>query len=265
MRVTVCELPHESRALAAAWDGLCRHTSQQGSELVLLPEFATVEAVWEYDRFDPVRWVAVEAECVTWLKRLSELGASRVVGTRPVTIDGLPYNEGYLWSAGGGIRPLRRKFFLPAEPGSWETRWFERGDPDFPAFQAGALSFGLNICTELWALETYAAYAALEVQVILSPRATAAATTAKWLSVGVVGAVRSGAYSLSSNRVDPTGAGGGVGWIISPGGQVLASTTRDVPFATINIDLAASAAARQGYPRYVFSQEMASSQGLSQR
>jgi N-carbamoylputrescine amidase len=38
------------------------------------------------------------------------------------------------------------------------------------------LTFGLNICTELWALETYAGYAARGVQVILSPRATEAAT-----------------------------------------------------------------------------------------
>ena len=113
--------------------------------------------------------------------------------------------------------------------------------------------FGLNICTELWALETYAAYAARGVQVILSPRATAAATTAKWLSVGVVAAVRSGAFSVSSNRVDPTGACGGVGWIISPEGDILASTSPDAPFATIDIDLAASAAARDGYPCYVFS------------
>ena len=90
----------------------------------------------------------------------------------------------------------------------------------------------------------YAAYAQRGVQAILSPRATARATTAKWLSVGVVAAVRSGAFSLSSNRVDPTGACGGVGWIISPDGEILATTTRDVPFATIDIDLAASAAAR---------------------
>jgi N-carbamoylputrescine amidase len=151
------------------------------------------------------------------------------------------------------VTPLRRKFFLPDEPGSWEARWFDRGDPDFPAFHAGALTFGLNICTELWALETYGAYALRGVQVILSPRATAAETMAKWLAVGMVAAVRSGAFSVSSNRVDPTGACGGVGWIISPDGEMLASTSPGAPFATIDIDLAASATARVGYPRSVFS------------
>jgi N-carbamoylputrescine amidase len=93
------------------------------------------------------------------------------------------------------------------------------------------------------------------VQVILSPRATAAATTAKWLSVGMVAAVRSGAFSLSSNRVDPTGACGGVGWIIDPYGNILARTSVDAPFATVDIDLSASTAARDDYPCYVFSRK----------
>ena len=78
----------------------------------------------------------------------------------------------------------------------------------------------------------------------------AAATFAR--SSGVVAAVRSGAFSLSSNRVDPTGACGGAGWIIRPDGQVLAMTRPESPFATIDIDLAATAAARAGYPCYVF-------------
>lgn len=248
MRVTVCELPHEPEALARAWAELCRHTSRHRSELVLLPEFALVEPVWEADVFDADRWDAALSQSDRWLARLPELHAAHVVGTRPATIDGRPFNQGYLWSAAGGFTPLRRKLYLPSEPGGWEARWFDRGDPAFPAFQAGPLSFGLNICTELWALETYAAYAADGVQVILSPRATAAATTAKWLSVGVVGAVRSGAFSVSSNRVDPTGACGGVGWIIAPDGQVLAITTPDAPFATLEIDLAVPALARLGYP-----------------
>lgn len=251
MRVTVCELPHEPTALTAAWAALCEHTSRKRSQMVLLPEFAMVEPVWESERFDAARWAAADALSDLRLQHLRELGAAHVVGTRPATIEGRRFNQGYLWSARGGLAPLRRKFYLPDEPGGWEAHWFHRGDPTFPVFRAGALSFGLNICTELWAVETYAAYAAQKVQVILSPRATATATTAKWLSVGVVAAVRSGAFSLSSNRVDPTGAGGGIGWIISPDGQILASTTADAPFATVDIDLAATTAARDSYPRYI--------------
>lgn len=252
VRITVCELPHEPRALATAWAALCRHTAAHQSDLVLLPEFAMVDALWEDDRFDRARWSAAQARSDAWLAHLPELHASHVVGTRPVTIDGRRFNEGYIWSAAEGVVPLRRKFFLPDEPGSWEAGWFDPGDPAFPAFRAGPLSFGLNICTELWAVETYASYAARGVQVILSPRATSRETTAKWLSVGVVAAVRSGAYSVSSNRVDPAGTCGGVSWIIGPDGHVLASTTPEAPFATVSIDLTATAAARESYPRYVF-------------
>jgi N-carbamoylputrescine amidase len=253
MRVTVCELPHRTDALADAWAALCEHTVANGSQLVLLPELAMVEPVWECGHFDAARWVLVETLNDMGLRRLRELHADYVVGTRPVRLDGRRLNQGFLWSPAAGVQPLRSKYFLPEEPGSWEATWFERGDPVFPAFRAGAASFGINICTELWALETYAAYAALGVDLLLSPRATALDTTAKWLAVGVVAAVRSGAFSLSSNRVDTTGAGGGSGWIIDPAGKVLSVTSAAEPFATRDIDLAKAAEAKDSYPRYVFS------------
>jgi Predicted amidohydrolase len=252
MRVTVCELPHEPAALDVAWEDLCGHTRQHAPDLVLLPELAMVDPVWECERFDVARWSAMEALSNEWIQRLNELRARFVVGTRPVTAHDGRYNEGFIWSADEGAVPLRRKFFLPDETSYWEARWFERGDETFPPFHAGALRFGLNICTELWALETYAHYAASGVQVILSPRATEAATTGKWLSVGVVAAVRSGAYSVSSNRVDAGGACGGMGWIVSPDGEILAVTTPKSPFVTIDIDLTMSARARRRYPCYVF-------------
>jgi N-carbamoylputrescine amidase len=252
MRVTVCELPHEPRALASAWDALCEHTARHSSELLLLPEFAMVEALWQDERVDAVRWEAAAALGDAWRNRLAELRVAHVVGTRPVTLDGRPFNQGFLWSAPGDLVPLRSKFFRPEEPGNWEARWFDRGDAEFAAYAVDGWSFGLNICTELWALETYAAYAAAGVQMILAPRATEARTLAKWLAVGVVAAVRAGAWCLSSNRVDPTGTFGGGGWIIDPQGEILARTTWNAPFATLDLDLAAPAAARAAYPGYVF-------------
>jgi N-carbamoylputrescine amidase len=260
MRVTVCELPHEREALAAAWGALCEHTARHASELVLLPEFAMLDPLWQDDVFDGARWEAAETLCEVWRHRLFELEAARVVGTRPVTIEGRPFNQGFLWSASAGsaageLVPLRRKFFLPDEPGCWEARWFDRGDSDFTEHRLGEWSFGLNICTELWAVETFADYAARGVPLILSPRATSASTTAKWMAAGVVAAVRSGAFSLSSNRVDATGACGGVGWIVDPYGNILAQTTADAPFATVDIDLSVSAAARDDYPGYALAGE----------
>jgi len=254
MRVTVCELPHEPAALEAQWSALCEHTTEHRAELVLLPELAMVDPVWELEQFDEARWEAAELLGEAWLARLAELGAEYVVGTRPVTVDRRRFNQGFLWSS-VGVAPLRRKWLLPDEPGGREARWFDRGDPIFPVFHAGATSFGLNICTELWALESFADYAQHGAQIILSPRATAAATTAKWLSAGVVAAVRTGAFSISSNRVDPSGACGGIGWIISPDGEILGRTTREEPFVTMDIDLAATVTARSSYPRYIFARQ----------
>ena len=252
MRVTVCELPHEAAALAAAWDALRAHTAAHASQLLLLPELAGVEPLWAGERFDAGRWRAAEAAGEACLRLLPSLGADRVLGTRPVRIGDRRLIQGYLWSASEGVRPLRSKYFLPQEPGTWEATWFDRGDPAFPVFRAGPASFGLSICTELWALETHASYAALGVELLLSPRATEAATLTSWLALGIVAARRSGAFSVSSNRVDPTRACGGAGWIIDPAGEVLAMTSAAEPFATRDLDLAAAARSRESYPRYVF-------------
>ena len=255
MRATVCELPYQPALLEPAWAALCAHTRAERSALVLLPEFAFVEPVWETLPPEPACWDAAVALSDAWQGRLHELGVDWVVGARPVTVDGRRLNEGFAWSRQTGYAPLRRKVHLPDEPGGWEAHWFERGDAAFPRFDAGALAFGLNICSELWALETYGGYAAqAPVQAILSPRATAAATTAKWLAVGTVAAARTGAYSLSSNRVDSAaGTYGGAGWAISPDGVLLARTTPAQPFCSVDLDLLAPAAAQATYPRYVFS------------
>jgi N-carbamoylputrescine amidase len=252
VKVTVCELPHEPAPLAQSWTRLREHVAEHGSELVLLPEFAFVEPLWERDYFDPARWDEGVARSEAWSQRLCELGAAHVVSTRPATVGRRHFNEGFLWSAGAHLVPLRSKWFLPDEPGGWEARWFVRGHREFPRFTASRMSFGLNICTELWALETYASYAEMGIHAVLCPRATGAATANKWRSAGTVAAVRSGAYCLSSNRVHPDGSCAGGGWIIDPDGDLLAYTTEEAPFHTLDLDFGATRTASETYPRYVF-------------
>jgi N-carbamoylputrescine amidase len=253
MRITICEIPYQPALLEAAWNALCSHVRSEGAELVLLPEFAFVEPLWESRPFDLSRWQAAVALSDAWTARLPELGAPWVIGARPVTVDGLHFNEGFAWSRQGGYRPLRRKYYMPDEPGGWEASWFERGDAGFDRFEAGALGFGLSICTELWALDTLASYARMGLNAILTPRATAVASTEKWLALGTVAAARTGAYSLSSNRVDAAaGTYGGAGWAIGPDGELLARTSREQPFCTVELDLSAASVARTSYPRNVF-------------
>jgi len=252
VKVTVCELPHELDALEAARSALCDHASAERSELVVLPEFVFVEPLWLLDHFDEVAWSHAVAVADLWLQRLPDLKAELVVGTRPVTAGDKHFNEGFLWSRTGGVLPLRRKHYLPDEPGGFEARWFDRGAAEFPIYTAGALAFGLNICTELWALDVCRMYSRMDVAAIIAPRATSAATTGKWLSLGTVAAVASGCYCLSSNRVQANGACGGVGWIIEPDGALLARTSSMEKFCTREIDPARSRNARKTYPRYVF-------------
>lgn len=253
MRVTVCETPHEPRAAERRWDALCAHVRAQRTQLLVLPEFAFLDPVWDSPDFDPATWAEQEHAARRWLQRLPELGCAHVIGAVPVSVAGRTFNQGFLWSAdGGGVTPLRRKHHLPNEAGGWEARWFQRGDDRFPVFNAGPLRFGLNICTELWALETCGPYAAAGAHAVVTPRATASATTERWLALARTVSVRAGAFGISSNRWHADGSCGGVGWIIDPEGEVLARTSEDHPFATAELDLAASAEAQGRYPRYVF-------------
>jgi N-carbamoylputrescine amidase len=251
MRVTVCELPHQPDLLEPAWAALCAHTRAQRSELVVLPEFAFVEPVWLHEPFDDTRWRMLVVQSDTWLERLQELGAAVAVGARPILVDRQPYNEAFRWSRDGSLKSIRRKGYLTEEPDGWEGRWLKRCIAEFPVFREGELEFGVNFCTELWSLDTDSGYTRHGVHVIVSPRATAAATTVKWLALGAFAAARCGSYSLSSNQVHADGSCGGVGWIIGPDGEHLARTSPEQPFCTVNIDLTAAVAAQAIHPRHM--------------
>ena len=91
MRVTVCELPHETAALAVAWVGLCEHVAAHRSQLVLLPEFAMVQPVWEAERFDAdvaakIGLVHHVVENETAMDKLVEHYASLVYEASPAAI-----------------------------------------------------------------------------------------------------------------------------------------------------------------------------------
>ena len=84
----------------------------------------------------------------------------------------------------------------------------------------------------------------------MSPRATPAYSTEKWVVGGRACSIVSGAYSLSANR---SGSGwAGTGWVAHPeDGRVLGTTSSAEPFFSAEVDLAAADAAKSTYPRYV--------------
>lgn len=251
MRVTVCELDDDAAAFVAGWDGLVQHVQAARSDLVVLPEMPFAPWFATSPTFDQPTWQAAEVAHEGWIGRLHELAPAVVVSSRPVTRNSARLNEGFVWSPGGGYRPVHDKRFLPDEEGYWEAKWYGPGDGTFGVTTAersaglqsgGHARIGMLICTELWSLGHAARYGKARADIIATPRATERRTVEKWLVGGRAAAIVSGAFSVSSNRTAPPDAGdfGGAGWIIDPDGVVLALTTRDEPFKTIAIDLGAA-------------------------
>lgn len=254
MRVTVCELNSEPEALEEDWARLVRHTRAEGSALVLLPEMPFAPWFAWTNAVDAAVWRAAVDAHTRWLARLPELGVALVLGSRPVEAAGRRLNEGFVWEAARGYRAVHHKYYLPDERGYWEASWYERGAGGFEPAAAGPAQVGFCICTELWFLERARAYGRQGIHLLATPRATEKATVDKWLVAGRAAAVCAGAYSLSSNHINPSGRNadlGGQGWIVDPDGVVLGLTTRAQPCLTLPLDLAAAERAKATYPRYV--------------
>ena len=146
-----------------------------------------------------------------------------------------------------GLAPLRRKYFLPDEPGGWEAHWFDRGDaglPGIPCRRPVVRTQHLHRTVgagDLCGLRrSGGAGRSCRRGRRRRPRRPSGCRWAWW---------RPCARRLQSCR--PTGWTRRVPAAVWAGSsartaRVLARTTPQVPFATIDIDLAASVAAGAG-------------------
>ena len=106
----------------------------------------------------------------------------------------------------------------------------------------------------MWFFHHTREFANKKIEILCVPRATPYASLKKWTIGGKTAAIVSGSYCISSNLYNPIGNGadlGGIGWIISPEGEILNSTNPNRPFITMNLDLNKSRDAKKTYPRYV--------------
>ncbi len=105
-------------------------------------------------------------------------------------------------------------------------------------------------CSDLWSMENAQSYGRAGVALIAVPRCMGLGTD-KWLAGKRVAAVVSGSCHISSNRTGTRGVAkfGGMGWVVDPDGQVLATTSRAKPFVTVEIDREAAEKAKKTYPR----------------
>lgn len=256
MKVTVCQFDPRSETIDGYLAGLKAHILSHKSDFLLLPEMCFSDWLPADRIVDGNRWDQSVQEHARRIATLGQLGAKAVLGTRPiVNIQGSRRNEAYLWTADSqSATGVHEKYYLPDEDGYWEHSWYDRGAKSFNTGRALGMRLGVQICTELWFLEWARHYAASRVDLLCVPRATPHNSVDKWLAGGRAAAVCSGAYCLSSNLWAPPGDGpnlGGLGWIIDPEGNVLATTSVESPFATVEVDLSFSQHSKSTYPRYV--------------
>jgi N-carbamoylputrescine amidase len=255
MKITVCQLDNRKGYLGPMLEKLSIHIQENHSDFLLLPEMCFSEWLAVDPTPNLERWhEAVNAHDVQ-IAKLAELGAKAVMGTRPIVLNnGSLRNEAYIWSATGGAQSVREKYYLPDEKNYWENSWYDRGERHFDLCRCLGMRIGVQICTEMWFFEWARHYAASRADLLCVPRVTPYRSIKKWLAGGQAAAVCSGAYCLSSNIWNPPGSKadcGGLGWIISPDGDILAETDTNSPFATIEVDLEYARRSKTTYPRYV--------------
>lgn len=255
MKVTVCQLDSRPSAIEPMLEALGRHVRETGTDFLLLPEMGLGEWLAADPVPDEARWRAAVAEHDRRIDGLKRLGVRAAVGTRPVVrAQGSRRNEAFVWTAEAGAEGVRDKYYLPDEELYWENTWYDRGEKRFDLARALGMRVGILICTEMWFLEWSRHYARSRADLLCIPRVTPHYSNDLWLAGGRTAAYCSGAYCLSSNLWTPPGdkadCGGG-GWIVDPDGNVLATTSDEAPFATVEIDLAKAAKAKSTYPRYV--------------
>ncbi len=255
MKVCVCQLDNRPQALDHRLDALAAHLRSSGAEFLLLPEMCFHDWLAADPEPDRGRWLAAVEAHARRLLELDRLGARAIVGTRPVIDDGGEFrNQAYLWTPEPRVLPVHEKYYLPDEDGYWEASWYRPGPREFETCSALDLTIGVQICTEMWFFEWARHFARAGAELLCIPRATPHGSVQKWLAGGQAAAVCAGAWCLSSNLWNPPGDRadcGGLGWIISPEGDVLATTSEEDPFVTVEIDPEFARRSKSTYPRYV--------------
>ncbi|MEM7563817.1 MAG: carbon-nitrogen hydrolase family protein [Pseudomonadota bacterium] len=237
MKVTVCQLDNRSTQIEAQILALKEHIAVEKADFLLLPEMCFSDWMAADRNPDPDVWLSAVNTHNSQIDKLDQYGVSAAIATRPViNAAGDFRNQAYLWSRSGGVAGVHDKYYLPDEHQYWEATWYQRGEKRFEICETLEMKIGIQICTEMWFFEWARHFARQQIDLLCVPRATPHESVRKWLAGGQAAAVCAGAYCLSSNLWNPPGEianCGGLGWIISPEGDVLAETTVEQPWASV--------------------------------
>jgi predicted amidohydrolase len=246
MRVTVCEMPDDRKDFETAWEELTAYVRKQQSDLVLLPELPFYPWIATTPQFDAQVWQMAQKAHEVMMQCLRELSTSVVLGTHPLIEGEFRLNRGFYWTPADDYQGVHDKYYLPNEEGFYERCWFDRGRRDFRLARVQDIAIGFLICSEVMFNEWARYYGRQGANIIAVPRATGGHE--RWVVAPRMAAIASGAFVISSNRAQDH-VFGGRGLVVGPDGDVLASTSRQAPFATVDIDLAESTRAKKTYPR----------------
>lgn len=246
----ISEVFHEDYSRLADW---LRDARLRGAELAVLPEIplnpwspASDEAR-DDDAEDP------EGPRHRALSDAARGAGIAVVGGAIVRerSTGRRHNTALVFDTTGALVSSYRKVHLPDEEGFRETRHYDPGDALPPVIDRFPLRLAIQICSDINRPEGSHLLGAMGAEVIINPRATEAATFARWKTVLIANAMTSGAYVVSVARPrEEFGVKlGGPSFVVAPTGDVLVETTD--PLAIVDLDRAIVDEARRKYPGYL--------------
>lgn len=210
-------------------------------DLLVLNELPFGAWLPEAERFDEEAFVLSVAHHQAGIEALDTLGAPAIIGSRLCLVDGRRVNQGFAWTAGGGLEALHAKQHIPFSPGYWERAWYEPA-PGLPGIvEIAGLRVGVLICTEVMFNEHARRFGRAGAHLIAVPRATPPLTGHLFEVALQMAAVASGSYVASSNRsraLTHDSLFEGRGRIIHPAGETVALTSPFTPVAVHEVDLA---------------------------
>jgi predicted amidohydrolase len=244
---------------AARLDGHLREAHSRGAALAVLPELPL-------DPWSPATETArdEDAEPPHGRRHQALATAARRVGIGLVggaivrdPATARRHNTALVFAADGALLTTYRKVHLPEEEGFWETRHYEPGDALPRVFEMPGpgpeppLRVGLQICSDINRPQGSQLLGAMGAEVVVNPRATEAATFARWRTVFIATAMTSCAFVLSVNRprAEQGVPLGGPSFAVAPTGEVLVETTDTL--ALVTVDRAVISVARRAYPGYL--------------
>ena len=251
MKVTVCEFPDEQDRKERAWAVLADYVASVSPSIVVLPEMPFCEWIFDGEAVDPALWRKAVDQHEAMIPRLSELGCSWIMSSRPVEESGRRFNEAFVWSASGGYSSVRRKWYLPEVPVARERLWFSQGDRNFAPVGAGAIDVSFQLCSEMMFTQHAQDIGFGGAHLVVQPRASG--TAKRWRIASEMSAIASGSYVASANRrTFSRDLFSGVSWLLSPEAQALCETSQERPFATAEIDVGTAQRAKLQYPRDLY-------------